>query len=285
MVQELAIELREQHGHEIENLRLQISLMALRDDLIASYPAQGAALFDRILRSAFPQLADQILALVAKMDRYDSWLLSNILALNELSLEEREGILWAKRYELFSDDADLIWDLELSPEGERREFMEATVEMLDAAYETPLLDRLSLLTTAFEANYAGTYESMALDSRGLIAQVFFGFDSVQEDLTSMAPEQRQDEINDIRRNIGFDEQVVEELAEQDLIREARWQNGYAYMEARGVLEARYGQNAVPESELDLLREQYFQHEAQTIKREETDIGFYRYNRPRVYGRN
>ena len=101
----------------------------------------------------------------------------------------------------------------------------------------------------------------------------------------MTAEQRQEKINDIRRNIGFDEQVVQELAERDLTREARWQNGYAYMEARGVLEARYGQNAVPENELDLLREQYFRHEAPTIKKEETDIGFYRYNRPRVYGRN
>ena len=92
-------------------------------------------------------------------------------------------------------------------------------------------------------------------------------------------------IDEIRRSIGFDEDLVQELAERDLVREARWQNGYAYMEARGMLEARYGQNGVPEIELDLLREQYFQHEASTIKREETDIGFYRYNRPRVYGRN
>ena len=75
------------------------------------------------------------------------------------------------------------------------------------------------------------------------------------------------------------------LAEQDLVREARWQNGYAYMEARGILEAHYGPNAVPEIELDTLREEFFQHEASTIKKEETDIGFYRYNRPRVYGRN
>ena len=285
MIQGLTIELREAHGHEIENLRFQVSLMGLRDDLIASYPEQGAALFDRILRSAFPQLADQMLALIAKMDRYDSWLLGNILALNTLSPEGHEEALWAKRYELFSDDADLIWDLELGPEEERRESMQATVEMLDAAYETPLPNRLSLLTAAFETNYAGTYESMALDSRGVIAQVFFGFDSVQEDLSAMTAEQRQDQINDIRRNIGFDEQVVQQLAERDLTREARWQNGYAYMEARGVLEARYGQNAVPENELDMLREQYFQHEAPTIKREETDIGFYRYNRPRVYGRN
>ena len=45
MVQGLAIELREEHGHEVENLRFQISLMGLRDELISSYPAQGEALF------------------------------------------------------------------------------------------------------------------------------------------------------------------------------------------------------------------------------------------------
>ena len=84
--------------------------------------------------------------------------------------------------------------------------------------------------------------------------------------------------------MGFPEEQVEYLAASDQKREKRWLNGYAYMEAREAAEVQYSGEQLTQ-ELDKIREQYFAHEASTIKKEEEDLEFFRYTRPRLYGRN
>jgi hypothetical protein len=73
------------------------------------------------------------------------------------------------------------------------------------------------------------------------------------------------------------------MEQVDERREARWQNGLAYLQERARLEASFEGEAL-EGELRALREEYFAHEAPTIEAEERD-GFFRFERPRVYGRN
>jgi len=56
------------------------------------------------------------------------------------------------------------------------------------------------------------------------------------------------------------------------------------MEARKVAKSIYlGDELV--KELDKIRDKFFAHEASTIKKEEEELAFFRYMRPRVYGRN
>ena len=277
--------LQNEHAHEINDLRFQLSLKGLREDLIKAYPGQGLALFERIINTAFPDLAKSIFELLAKLDIYDQWLVENMLDLNELSLEDQQEALWVKRYEVFGEDARMIWDLTLSPEDERRESMQATVDLLNTAEDVSMEDKLYMLTRAFEDNFSGSYEDFVYDSKGMIAQVFLTFDSVQGELAALEPAARQEQIDDIRRSIGYGEAQIQELAELDQQREARWQNGYAYMNARSELEAQYENGQVPEADLDLLRQEHFKHEASTIKKEEEQLGFFRYTRPRIYGRN
>ena len=99
----------------------------------------------------------------------------------------------------------------------------------------------------------------------------------------MSNEQRQQEIDTIRRTIGFDETQIEYLAEQDQVKDKRWLNGYSYMEARQGLHNEFSGEEL-DTELADLREKHFKHEAPTIAREEEDE-FFRYKRQRVYGRN
>ena len=63
----------------------------------------------------------------------------------------------------------------------------------------------------------------------------------------------------------------------------RWKNGLAYMQERARLQTRF-EGAALEGELRALREEYFAHEAPTIEAEERD-GFFRFERPRIDGRN
>ncbi|MDX1451786.1 MAG: hypothetical protein R3183_04445 [Oleiphilaceae bacterium] len=284
LVSQLVHRLQSEFAARIHDVAFQVSLKDMRDGLLVEFPQTGFALFEQIIRQAFPELADTILANIALMDRYDDWLLDNVVALNDMDLLSQQGALWEKRRELFGADADRIWREELNAKAERQAAVQRSVQLLNTSYDTDMYERAFLLKSAFEEGLAGTPQEAVLDSKGVMAQVFFGFDAVQKELEAMPPEARQEEINTIRRHLGFDEQSIAELAAEDAIKNKRWENGKAYMAAREQLMAQYNGQA-PEKALDELRTKFFGNEAFTIKREEEDLGFFRYTRPRVYGRN
>lgn len=284
MVNELSERLQRQFADNIHLIAVQVSLRNLRDDLNRSYPEQGPVLFVRILTQAFPNFVDAILRAIALMDEYDDWLQGMLVSLNDMNPLEQQGVLWEKRRALFGDAATQIWQEEISAEQERQITMRNTMEILDKAYNTSMQERLYLLQSTFEETYADKIQNMVIDPTGVLSQVFFGFDSVQKDLAKLPSEERQAQIDDIRRTMGFAEEQIKYLSESDQKREKRWLNGYAYMEARAAAEANYS-GEVLAKELDKIREKYFAHEASTIKKEEEDLEFFRYTRPRLYGRN
>ena len=87
----------------------------------------------------------------------------------------------------------------------------------------------------------------------------------------------------MRQQLGYNEEQVETAQEKDKERNQRWDNGLAYMAKRQQLVDTLDSDAL-ESALLTLRDTYFKKEAYTIAKEET-AGFYRYARPRIYGRN
>jgi hypothetical protein len=284
MVEELSERMKKQFADNIHLVAIQVGLKSLRDDLNRAYPEQGNALFVRIVSKAFPQWVSAILKAIALMDDYDAWLQGMLVSLNDMNSLEQQGTLWEKRRELFGDAATQIWQEEISAEQERQMTMRSTMEILDASYDTQMQERLYLLQSTFEESYADKIQNMVIDPKGVLAQVFFGFDAVQKDLSALPAEKRQVQINDIRKAMGFSEEQIESQSESDQKREVRWQNGYAYMAARKAAESDYvGDELV--KELDKVREKFFAHEASTIKKEEEDLAFFRYMRPRIFGRN
>jgi len=275
--------IRTQYASTIESIAVQVSLKEFLDDLMGAYPLKGRALFEAVIKGAFPDKAEDIFRAVDKMVIYEDWLLDNVLTLNEMSPLESNGELWKKRRELFGEDANKIWSSEITAQEERREVLQKTVAMLDQAHDTTMYDRIYILQSSYDEQYSETVENAVFDSKGVLAQTLFGFDSVQQELSAMSNEQRQEEIDTIRRTIGFDEAQIEYLAEQDQVKDKRWLNGYSYMDARQVLLDELTGDEL-EIELTALREKHFKHEAPTIAREETDE-FFRYSRQRVYGRN
>lgn len=284
MVDELAERLRQQFSETIHQVAIQVTLRNLRDDLIRSYPEQGQALFVKIITQAFPEFVDAILQAIALMDEYEAWLQDILLSLNDMNVFEQQGVLWEKRHALFGEAATQIWQEEISAEQERQITMQNTMEILDKSYDTQMQERLYLLQSTFEEAYADKIETMVIEPKGVLSQVFFGFDAVQKDLARMPVEERQSQIDQIRRTMGFPEAQIKRLSVADQKREKRWQNGYAYMAKRAEVEAQYSGDALT-LELDKVREAYFAHEAITIKKEEEELGFMRYERPRLYGRN
>ena len=284
MVAELSERMKQQFASNIHLISIQVGLKSLRDDLNSTYPEQGNELFIRILTNAFPEWVSAILKAIGLMDEYDAWLQSMLLSLNDMNPLEQQGVLWQKRRELFGDAATQIWQEEITAEQERQMTMNRTMEILDRSYNTQMQERLYILQSTFEESYADKIQNMVIDPKGVLSQVFFGFDAVQKELSAMTPDARQEQINDIRRAMGFSEEQIKAQAESDQEREKRWNNGYAYMNARRAAEAKFSGDQLTQ-ELDKIRETFFAHEASTIKKEEEDLAFYRYLRPRVYGRN
>jgi hypothetical protein len=113
--------------------------------------------------------------------------------------------------------------------------------------------------------------------------VFLRMEGVQRELAALSPAARSRTLAHIRRELGFDEEAIARMEEIDARREERWQNGLAYMQERKRVASTFEGDAL-EAELRALREEYFANEAPTIEAEERDH-FFRFERPRIYGRN
>ncbi|MFP2933166.1 hypothetical protein ACLESO_50075 [Pyxidicoccus sp. 3LG] len=163
-------------------------------------------------------------------------------------------------------------------ETRRRELLDVDPALSLEAQQGAFLDRLSAVAgvdpRAPEAHLV----------RSQATELFLRLEPVQARLAAMPVEERRAALAGIRRRMGFSEEMIARRAADDVYRDARWENGHAYMKARAELLLRREEGEAREAELRSLREQYFGHEAPTIAREE-DAGFFRYRRRRVYGRN
>lgn len=278
-------QLKTEFAETIHELPFQISLKDLKRDLIKTHgESKGREMFEYILRSAFPELADEILANVRLIDQYDEWLAENLLALGEMDANERQLEVWKKRREIFGDAAEQIWS-ELQPSKEDRQVaVNTTMEVLDKSENMPLATKAKLLLQSYENNYLGTIEDIAFDARGVLSQAFFSLESVQQELHDLDEKDRLQKMAEVRKELGFSDENIAVLAALDKKNNEQWDNGYAYMTEREKLLANTTEGD-RETELHKLREKYFSNNANTIKLEEEDLGLFRFDRPRIYGRN
>lgn len=167
---------------------------------------------------------------------------------------------------------------EQEEETKRRQLLDVDPTLPLEAQQSQFLDRLSAATGV------DPRKPEAQLVRPQATELFLRLEPVQAHLAAMPVEERRAALADIRRRMGYSEEMIAREAANDMQRDARWENGYAYMQARAELFSRNAQGEALEAELHALREQYFGREASTIAREE-DAGFFRFQRRRVYGRN
>ncbi len=278
----IANKLKEQYGEHIHLLSVQAALFTLRASVLKNYPKQGLMYFNQAVSLAFPEFSASILNIMNAIVLYQNWFESHKSELNAMAEYERHEITWQKRYELFGDDANLIWNERQPMLSHDEQEAIKQIQVLDKAFDMPFDTRLEQLQASIINAYGSNIQMAAL-TPGLVVTTFLSFESVQKDLHEMPPETRQLKINETREKLGFSENQVFKLAAADQKRQSRWDNGYAYMAERKELMAQLSGHVL-EQGLDTLRNKYFEAEAQTFKKEETS-GFYRYERPRVYGRN
>ena len=240
-------------------------------------------MFYAILKRAFPDYADEIMATLDKLDKYNSWFADNKKMLMGMNAGERSAALWQERMGLFGDDAAKIWSGDVLASEARKEKVKETLVILNKSDNTSIDRKVEMYQGALQNAYKDTPEEFILGQNHLMVTVFFSIDSVQDELKKMTPEQRQWEMDNIRRKMGFPEEQIAEMEKRDADRDLRWGKGLNYMQERDVVTKEL-KGAEREERLKALREQYFQDEAKTIELEEKD-NFFRFKRPRVYGRN
>lgn len=279
---QLAQELVTKYGDKIDHLAVQANLFKVREFVIGRYPEDGKTRFNDIIYLAFPQQAESIINIIKLMDQYTQWLAENYTQLNDMSPLERDGHLWEKRRAIFGDAADIIWSDERALLAQKQRNVQQEIHRLGLANDLSTDEKLYQLTTTLSENYGETAQDLVIDP-GMIAAVFFNFDSVQQTLKSLSPEERQAEINRVRKQLGYNETQIEQAQQKDEVRNQRWEKGLTYMAERQQLVDTLDEPAL-ETALAKLRVTHFQKEAYTIEMEELS-GFYRYARPRLYGRN
>ena len=282
LIKDMVAQLREKHIHDISDYRVQLSFRDLRGFILERFPEYGLDIFKKIIELAFPDLAKGIITLIELMDKYDSWLIDNLVNLNEMEVVFRKTAIWNKRRELFGHKADEIWEHEINEENAKQVAVQDTIKILHKANEIDINERLFVLKSTIDELYSNEHASPLLNN-GLIAGVFFHLDSVQHDLHNMSIEERALSIENIRRQLGYSEEAIIKLAKEDVLKEERWQNGYKYMAEKREVEKDFSGDNL-EKNLSALRYKYFGKSAETIHKEEVS-GFYRFERPRLYGRN
>jgi hypothetical protein len=273
----LVKELQKYYGKTISDKSVQANLIGIRDFVISTHPPNGMALFYQILKRAFPDYADEIMATLAKLDEYNRWLEENKKTASQAAIEE-------KRKELFGNEAEKIWSEGMLATEARKVKMQNALADLNNSGDMTINEKLNMYQKALRDTYRDTPEGFYLDQKDMLSKIFFSIDSVQDALKQMSPDERQQEINNIRSQMGIDPQQVEQMAQQDAEREQRWNVGLAYMQERSSVVENYS-GSEREEKLKELREKYFNSEANTIEREENTDNFFRFQRPHIYGRN
>lgn len=254
------------------------AIQALIATLARTYPDNWQAHVQENLRAAFPENADALYARFLALEDYKQWLETESAAIRSMSPEEQADVLWAKREQIFGDDAAVIWEQEYK----ERRVSQALKEMNQSETAT-LEDKLANYEATLSDIYGeGVTDYKAEHSQHAVDQ-FLSAESVQEDLRNMTPDQRRETLGDLRRSMGMDEESIERLAKVDRDREMKWLGGMSYMLRREQLTE--GGELPPDSEeLDELRKQIFGDEAETIRTEEQS-GFYRYKEKQVFGQH
>jgi len=284
-IQDIIRDLKDQYSSQIHHIHIQAKLITIREPLINLLDAPIEKELKAVLATAFPSHENSILNVWSRMDEYQKWLTTQNRTLMELNTLSRSGMLWQQRNELFPIAASDIWNEEQDNYETAQLNFHSTIDQLDKSHDVPMNERIQRLQTSFQQADNAFTRTLGQQSgihKNTIASVLFGLSSVQEELRNLDAEHRQLEIDAARRDLGYDEDSIIKMSTTDRKREQRWSNGYAYMESRDQLMASNEQPSA--SQFNALRHQFFGNSALTIEREETS-GFYRFQRPRYYGRN
>ncbi len=277
--EDLVSYLRSRYGKSIGEPHTQMRML---EELMRHFqklnPSGWEADLLAMLQQAFPELYDELALRLRQRLEYERWVKEHP-ELREKPAAERRAAVWEERNRLFGKDvAEKLWAAEL-----RNTAMADALAAIDALPDASLRDRMARYKQSLDQTYGAQSQAYVQAHQQELMTRFLDLSSVQKELGAMAPEQRAESLRTIRQEMGLDEEALKRWDALDKQRDVRWELGSQYMAEREALAQRYS-GADLEARLQELRARYFADEAQTIAEEEAS-GFFRFTRPRVWGRN
>lgn len=272
--------LRSRYGANIRNPHTQMRML---EQLMRHFqklnPTGWEADLLALLEQAFPELYDELAQRLRQRLDYEKWVKEHHAELKDKPAAERRAAMWEERNRLFGKEvAEKIWVAEL-----RNLAVADALTAIDAQPGASVGERMTQYKQSLEKTYGENAEAYVQTHQQELMNRFLDLGSVQKDLGTMTPGERAQNLRTIRQEMGLDEQALQRWEELDRVRDTRWEVGSQYMSEREALAQQYS-GAELEARLTELRARYFSDEAQTIAEEEQS-GFFRFTRPRQWGRN
>ncbi|QRN97838.1 hypothetical protein JRI60_01770 [Archangium violaceum] len=277
---DMASYLRSRYGAHIRDPHTQMRML---EQLMRYFqqlnPTGWEADLLAVLKQAFPELYDELAQRLRQRLDYEKWMKEHRSELQDKPAAERRAAVWEERNQLFGKEvAEKIWAAEL-----RNQAVADALTTIDALPDATVQDRMAKYKESLAKAYGEGTQAYTQAHQQELMNHFLDLGSVQKDLGAMPPEQRAQNLRSIRKEMGLDEEALKRWDSLDQQRDARWEVGSQYMSERELLAQQYSGPEL-ESKLQELRTRYFSTEAETIAHEE-ESGFFRYTRPRVWGRN
>jgi hypothetical protein len=277
-IQAAVARLRQDYEGKTISKSQQARLMGLYQYLRTSFPASYRSDFNEIMMQAFPSQAGEIVKTLSRLEEYNAWLEGKRPELGQMTYENITRLLWSKRNELFGNDAKDMW-----AEETRTEAVKDILDIIRESYDTTMTDKLKLYVAAVSNISGDNGTSFIDDKKSSLTRAFVSLDSVQTELSNMDDAKRAECLRSIRKAMGYNDLELDAMAQKDSANEENWQTGYSYMQERNdIFHESDGENR--SLKLAELQQRYFGNAAKTIQAEEAS-GFFRFDRPRVYGRN
>jgi hypothetical protein len=279
-LEQLATVMREKYGPKLHEPSAQIRML---EELMRYFqkrsPDRWREELLAFLQKAFPEQYEQLAATLRNRLDYEKWVRDNDAYLRTLSPEQRRAAIWDARNRLFGKEtAEAIWAAEL-----RNQALADTLSALDARADASLTDKLSAYKQRLNELHGDKAQAYLARHQQELMNRFLDLSSVQRDLSQLTPQARSEHLRTIRRELGLDEEALKRWDSLDQTRDARWDAGARYMAERTALAKELSGEAL-EARLQEVRARYFGTEADIIAQEES-TGFFRFERPRVWGRN
>ncbi|HNA20169.1 MAG TPA: hypothetical protein PLN40_01970 [Agitococcus sp.] len=276
---QLGTNLQKRYGSKLNHpyWRLQ-TIESLKRYLMEKYPNDWMARLKAMLKIFFPAEYDKLLASLDAMESYNDWMAQLKYSTTFSSQEEKLRAIWDKRIQLFGEDAKIIWQAQL-----KQEKVDATLQQLDKS-NLPLNTKVD----RYVQTLVDVYGKEAVDpEKSHPVQQMEGLltlSSVQDELHSLAPEQRKQELHHLRKVMGLDDAAIKRWDELDAERAQRAEAGASYMQERAALVKQYEGETLKVHIQALQLRKFGAEEAQYIRNEE-DGGFYRFQERQQIGIN
>lgn len=279
-LESLAAALRERYGAKLDEPYIQIRLIEeLMRFFQQRFPDRWREELLAFVKAYFPERYDALEAMLRNRVDYEKWVRDNDSYLRGLSATERRAATWDARNRLFGKEtAERIWASEL-----KNQALADTMRSLDSREDLSLEKKLSTLKQRIQEVHGAQADAYLARHQQEVMNHFLDLSSVQTELGAMTAQERAQSLRTVRKEMGLDEEALKRWDTLDQNRDARWDAGAKYVAERQALAKELSGEAL-EERLSEVRARYFGDEASTIAQEEAS-GFYRFERPRQWGRN